>query len=101
MFILNHVVSNSELDDTLVANFLFETREQAEKAKAKLDAKYDLVKDSSLESKVYSDIREINVCTDNHEVTEYLNELNDIRLDVDDEYTEQEYEEMKKQINAE
>lgn len=101
MFILNHVVSNSETNDTLVANFFFETKEQAEKAKAKLDAKYDLVTNPNLGNKACSDIREITVCTDNHAINEYLNELNDIRLDVDDEYTEQEYEEMKKQINEE
>lgn len=99
MFILNHVIYNSETDDTLVANFVFKTKEQAEKAKAKLDAEYDLVKDPSLDSTAYSDIREVNICTDNSEIINYLNDLNNVRLDVDDEYTEQEYEEVKNKIN--
>lgn len=99
MFILNHIVSNLETNDTLVTSFIFETKEQAEEAKAKLETGYKLINNSSLDTKVYSDIKEINICTDNHEIIEYLNELNNIKFDIDEEYTEKEYEEIKKQIN--
>ena len=100
MFILNHVVLDVENNEVSVANFLFNTLEEAQKAETELNHKYDLVKLPNCMEKVFTDIREVNVSTDNTDVLCYLHELNDLKYDLDDNYTDTEYKMTKEQINS-
>lgn len=98
MFILNHVVLDVENSEVSVANFVFETREEAEKAREELNKKYDLVKVPNVEVKVFSDVRPAVTSTGTYNVKGYLHELNRLRLELDDNYTDEEFEETENKI---
>lgn len=100
MFILNHIVLDVENNEVFLGNFVFETKEQAEKAQAELNRKYDLVKMPDRVEKVISDIRQVEMRSDNTDIVGYLNELNNLRLDLDDNYTDEEYTKTKEIVNA-